>query len=470
MTNSVLSTCGSLLLLLPLPLSLHAGFIKEWQVKETASAPVLVTGRILAVHRNERVPEDQLSWKAETWSMTADVEVLRSFTASGMPLGSRQIEVHFLAYGPSVTAFVCCSPPPLPNIQPGEVRILPLRENGNPASEPWQLMADSGVGITIPVRADSESDPAPPPPSARVFLIREFANTLSRGTPGETAALSSYLLHQMEDLSADLMPLLSVAIGDDRQQWAEIAAGLHAAQGIPRPTVADLFSAKPGAIPAPGPSRGNLLLLQAALRKLQPSSETDELLIRTWIANAPFNAWGSANSLVEYADSPVTTETLRQALRNDLHGSSYIALVLANQGNKAILPDAVARAFRVIDDPAGLGSDFNEVQGAAALLRDHGSNQDLTRLAAIVQKYQVLDPKYYSVLGQYATESENPREIHVLAVVLTDRRIALESMRYCDYALGEFDRLTKQQFDIAAATMPERDAAISRALAWIKAH
>ena len=69
-----------------LPLSLHAGFIKEWQFKETASAPVLVTGRIIGVHRNERVPEDQLSWKAETWSMTADVEVLRSFTASGMPL------------------------------------------------------------------------------------------------------------------------------------------------------------------------------------------------------------------------------------------------------------------------------------------------------------------------------------------------------------------------------------------------
>jgi hypothetical protein len=40
-------------------------------------------------------------------------------------------------------------------------------------------------------------------------------------------------------------------------------------------------------------------------------------------------------------------------------------------------------------------------------------------------------------------------------------------MRYCDYALGEFDRLTKEQFDIAAASVPQRDAAISRALAWI---
>jgi hypothetical protein len=172
---------------------------------------------------------------------------------------------------------------------------------------------------------------------------------------------------------------------------------------------------------------------------------------------------------VEYADSPVTT-ALRQALRDDLRGSSYIAMVLANHGNKTILTDAVLRAFRVTDDPKGRGTDSNEVQGAAALLRDHGSDQDLTRLAAIVQKYQALGPKYYGVLWQYATESENPPEVGVLAVVLADRRVASGTMRYCDYALGEFDRLRKEQFDIAAASIPERDVAISRALAWIRAH
>jgi hypothetical protein len=398
MTNSVLSTFGRVVLLLPLSLTLHAGFLKEWQLKETAAAPVVVTGRILDVHSNGRVPDDQLSWKTETLSMTADVEVLRSFTVSGTPLASHRIQVHFLADGPSVTVFVNSSP--LPDIKPGEVRILPLRENTNPASEPWQLMADSGVDTTISVRAAAESEPAPPPLSARSFLIQEFANTLSRGTPGEIAALSSYLSRKQEDLSGELMPLLETGIGDNRQKWAEVAASLHAALGIPRPTVAELFSTKPETPPKTGPPRGNLPLLQAALRKLQPSPETDDLLIGTWIANAPFNAWGSANSLVEYADSPITTETLRQALRNDLPGSSYIAMVLSNHGNKATLPDAVARAFRVVDDPAGLGAAFNDVQGAAALLRDHGSDRDLMRLADIVRKYQLLDQKYYGVLWQ----------------------------------------------------------------------
>jgi hypothetical protein len=41
-------------------------------------------------------------------------------------------------------------------------------------------------------------------------------------------------------------------------------------------------------------------------------------------------------------------------------------------------------------------------------------------------------------------------------------------MRYCDYALGEFDRLTGAQFHVAAASIPERDEVISRALEWIK--
>jgi hypothetical protein len=461
---SVLLICGSLLL----PLGLDAGFVKQWQLKEIESAPILVTGRVIAVHTNGRVREGEVSWQAETLAMTADVEVLRAFTASGMPLPVH-VEMRFYAYGPSLKMFVNGYPPALPDFKPGDTRILPLRENFQPASEQWLLMADSGVNLTVPVRADFSGEP-PTSPSARAFLIREFANTLGRGTPSEIAGLSGYLSSEGEDLSGDLMPLVGPVVGDNRQQWAEIAAGLDAAMGIPRPAMADLFSAKSAVAGPAGPYRGLLPILQAALRKLEPSPETDELLIRTWIADAPFNAWGSAGSLAEYANNPVTTERMRQALRNDVRGSSYISMVLVNRGNKAILPDAVARAFRVVDDPAGFGTDFNEVQGAAALLRDHGSDQDLTRLAGIVRRYQALDEKYYRVLWQDATHSENPRETRVLTVVLADRRIAFRSLRYCDLALEEFDRLTKQQFDIERASIPERDAAISRALAWIKAH
>ena len=49
----------------------EAGFLKTWQLKETAEAPVLVVGRVIGVQKVERVPNESLTWKAETWSMTA---------------------------------------------------------------------------------------------------------------------------------------------------------------------------------------------------------------------------------------------------------------------------------------------------------------------------------------------------------------------------------------------------------------
>jgi hypothetical protein len=49
------------------------------------------------------------------------------------------------------------------------------------------------------------------------------------------------------------------------------------------------------------------------------------------------------------------------------------------------------------------------------------------------------------VLWQYATESDNPCEMAVLAVVLADRRTVSGGMRYRDHALGEFGRLTKER-------------------------
>ncbi len=172
-SRTFLRTWRKASLLLLLPLSLQAGFVKEWQWTETASAPVLVTGRILGVHRTGRVPEGRLPWKAETWATIADVEVLRSFTAPGITAPAHRIEVYFLSYAFSGTVFINGYPPPLPDITPGGIRILPLRQNLDPASEPWQLMADSGANLAIPVRAGTNEEPAPPP-SARASLLREF--------------------------------------------------------------------------------------------------------------------------------------------------------------------------------------------------------------------------------------------------------------------------------------------------------
>jgi hypothetical protein len=450
-------------LLVCMALGVEAGFMKVWQLKETAAAPVLVVGRVIGVQKEERVPEGSLSWKAETWAMTAEVQVLRSYTGPGEIVAPDRLRTHFLAYGPSVTHFINGTPPPLPNLEPGQVLILPLQENQNPASELWRLTADSGADLTIPARAEM-ADSGPPPPNARVFVVREIANALSWGTPREVSAISNYLSGQYEDLTGEIMTLLEPAIGEDRQRWAEVATNLLASQGIPRPSVADLLASK--AQPKDWPGRQSLFLAGAALRKLKASPETDTLLITTWIGEASLNAWGSANSLIEFAANPVTTETLREALQNDLSGSSYIAWTLVRNGDRDVLPQALARALKVVDRPAG--GDFTDLQGAAALLRDYGSDRDLEQLAGLVRKYQTRDEKFYRVLWQYATENGNPREARVLAVVLRDRRPVFSGMRYCDVAVGVLEKAVGQDFGAGAKTIKEHDDAVSRAVAWLK--
>src|SRR5580704_17579823 len=91
-----------ILMLLLAPAGVEAGFVKFWQLKETAAAPVLVVGRVLSVQKGERVPEESLPWKAETLSMTAEIQVLRSYRVSEEPVAADRLHVHFLAYGPSV--------------------------------------------------------------------------------------------------------------------------------------------------------------------------------------------------------------------------------------------------------------------------------------------------------------------------------------------------------------------------------
>ena len=470
MTRSVQIRAGTriaqflilLALVLGMPVGVEAGFIKTWQLKETAAAPVLVVGRVLDVQKGERVPEASLPWKAETLAMTAEIQALRAYSVSGKPVAGDRLHVGFLAYGPSVTQFTNGYPPPLPNIKPGQVLILPLQENKSPASESWKLIADSGVNLVIPTRAEI-TDSGPPPSTARAFLIHEIANALNQGTPQEVFAAAGYLADQYENLSGVLMPLLKPANGDDRQRWAEVATDVLASYGTPRPRVADLLSAE--AEPKDWPGHPNLFLAQAALHELNASSETDALLIKTWISEAPLHAWGSAGCLLEYADNPITTDTLRQALRNDLAGSSYIAWTLARNGHQATLPEALARALKVADRP---GVDFTDLQGAAALLRDFGSDQDLTRLAGLVRKYQTVDRNFYNVLWQYATENGNPREARVLAVVLHDRRIAFDETRYCDFALAVLEKAVGRQFGAGGKTQKERDDAVSQALAWLE--
>jgi hypothetical protein len=443
--------------------------MKIWELRETATAPVLVAGRIVDIQRVERVPDASLPWKAETWAMSAEVEVLRSFGA-GAPAAGARIGLSFLRYGPGVRQFVEGYPPPLPDLAIHDVCILPLERSGRPDSdfrnggvswqighrpgrwrvtEPWKLIGDSGSDLTIPARAEM-IDFGPPPSTRRAFLDREIANSLSGGTTREIWRVAQYLSMQEwnEELTPEILPLLRSAIGNDRQRWAEVAANLTAAEGIPR-------TIEPRS------------LRQAALQMLRGYPYTTALLVESWISEAPLHAWGSAMSLVGYGDDPIVDDALRRALQDDVDGSCYIAWTLARNGHRATLPDALDRALRVVNRP---NSDRTDLQGAAALIRDFGSDAQLAQLAAVVRKYQAADRELYGLLWQYATQAANPREAPVLAVVLRDRRIAFKDTRYCDLAAGELERAVHQDFGSRGKTIEGRDAGVARALAWIASH
>lgn len=83
------------------------------------------------------------------------------------------------------------------------------------------------------------------------------------------------------------------------------------------------------------------------------------------IADAPWHGQRSGMALEEFATNPMTTGTLRRALKQDVAGSVGIALFLARKGHQDVLPDALARALRVADLPA---SGRTETQDAGSLL------------------------------------------------------------------------------------------------------
>ena len=434
--------------------------VRVLDLREMAAAPVLVVGEVLAVQEGGSVHDPSFPWSAESQEMSAEVHVLRSYTASGKPLPLDQIRLRFLAYLGTSPPMV--GGPVFPKIEPGRVLVLPLQSNKNPASDLWKLLLDEGMGLTIPSRAEMLAA-SPPPANARAFLLREIANTFSRGTPMEAAAVGKYLSSQSENLAPELVPLLDPAIGNDRSRWAEVATGTLATTGIPRPTIAELLGRETQ--PEEWEHRRSLFIAQAALRKLGASPQTDNLLIRKLIADAPVHAWGSAGTLLEFADNPVTTKTLRQALKDDLAGSSYIAWTLARNGHQEVLQEALGRALKVANRP---GADKTDLQGAAMLLRDYGSDQQLQELASMIRKYQITNRQFYFSLWQYSTQAGNPREARVLAVVLQNRRVAFSETRVCDIALSELEKATGQHFGAGAKTAAERDAALSRALDWLK--
>ena len=438
-------------ILLATPALAPATITTVWQLSDLEKADVLVVGQVLSIEKSERAAQESEALHYEVWRMTANIHVLRSFK-TGEPLSLDRIQLSFLQYAPTQTGF---GPPSLPEIEPGATLCLPLQKNDDP-SQPWKLLDKMGHDLTIPVTTDLP-DSVPPPSNAHEFLLGELANVIVRGNRREVLDAGRYLRTEPGNTARELLPLVESQVAkDDQDRWLDIATGLVTGGGTPRPTFAELRD--------PNAKIDWALIARTATQRLGDPAEADTRIIEKLLADAPINAWGAAMSLIEFGDHPVLIERLRQAVRNDVEGTSYIAWTLARNGHRAFLDDALARALRVCGRP---GSNYTDLQGAAALLRDFGSDRQLDQLASLVRKYQTEDRTFYSVLWQYSTESDNPREVRVLSVVLNDRTQSHGELRVCDFALGLLERATGEHF--SAGTF-SKHAAIARARVWLDAH
>lgn len=175
-----------------------AGSITQWRMTSAERAPMLVVGRVDSVRSAFRLPQGLTPWRAEIWAMIADITVLRSFSSAGrstLPPNSH-IDVRFFNYGAQHT-FVN-GPPPFIALVPKNVVIVPLLENPEPSSQPWRLLGEQGVGLTIPARA-AGSDDASLADTGRGFILRELVNSLAAGTPEELSAAAGYIDNQVEN-------------------------------------------------------------------------------------------------------------------------------------------------------------------------------------------------------------------------------------------------------------------------------
>jgi hypothetical protein len=441
-----------------------APLIKQWQLEETATAPVLAVCQVDEVAKDGRVPAGVLKWLVPTVYAFAELKVLRSFRQADniTPKQGDRIRLQFYTYSEK-TALVTGSPI-WPWFKKGDIVVVPLQRNPTPSRLPWRLTADEGMSITVPaIRQPWRSDEGPQTPID--FLFSELASSLAYGFPDEVFRAASYLESQRTPrLKSELMPLLEVAVASHEDRWIEIATSLLSSLGIPRPSVADFRSGKwtVGSRSVAGIDA----LIAAILEKLPRSARTEKQLIYRLIDDAGVHSWGSAMSLTEFANHRALVEHLKRALSQRKPGTVYVAWTLVNNGQKAFLPEALVYGLQLIEQP---GEGTTEMQAACPLVRDYGTDAQFHRLVAAIRRYQHEDLQRYQVLFGYSLYSgKSPREQDIAAVLLEDKRPFTSELRYCDLGLAEMNRITGLQFGTVTGSVEARDQGVSRALAWLQ--
>jgi len=423
-----------------------------YSFRQYEQAPVLVVGRVLEVQLGSVVHEPYFSPYGEVLEATATVEVLRSRSSADDPANpgaGQQILLRIYRYvdGPNPSSGPSPSPPV---VDERHTYVFPLRARDGVL---WHLAGDHGDFAVQLATPQSLQDVAPP--TSRDFLLDEAAGVIVRGTAMQVRD-SARGLHDFigDDEAADFFARLEAAIGTDAPRLAR----LEALYTFGQPNFGG-----PGGTSVDPP----LDVAKWASERLARSPQRARLLAETLIENMELA--NRAGPFLEAADQVILIPALRRALRERRVGALYLASELLRMNHPELLPDAMARAFEIADDPS---LDGQELQMAGYLVGERGSESELRAYALLVRKYRDADPAFYSRLWQSASFEGAKNAGYVLAVVLEDQRIAFRDVRYADLAAGALQRQTGEDFGVEYNDPPlfARDRSIARAIAWLRLH
>jgi hypothetical protein len=411
--------------------AVQAGFVKTWTVDEVASAPALVVGRVVRLDRRGN-------------ECTATVTVVRSHTR--VP-GSIRFGYPCAASSNRI----------VPVFEPNRTYLLPLAY----ARRWWRLIGEEGHGLEIPV------SPRPTVQAGRVsgkgFVLREYENTLLRGTYRELYEFGTYLRFQEQrELGTHLLRRLERSLPAESPRWLNIATALMASTGYPRQRMdADLRR-----------SDGRTPLWMHALGFV-PARLRRSAVIRNMLEHSHIHEWGSATTLVpEFQYDPQVVDGLRASLAANKRGAVYIAWCMAQNGQHGLRSEALAAAIPVVRNSA---ANRNDIFGATNLLLRFGSDEQFQQyLSAIRQAQGAADWRHYRLLwGVWENSFDantDARIVAIIRIVIADDRIFSGSVRMSDLAAWRLQSLSRESFGYTDWNQPpsERTRALEKARAWLE--
>ena len=433
--------------------SAQAGVIRPLTIDELAAAPNVVVCRVERIGMGAFLPAAKGAQHAATRRCTASLRVLRA----SPDFKAGRIYLDHYCHGPSFA--MANGHPAYPGLAVGKTYVFPLV----PHSGRWKLIADEGWDLVVPVI--DAVPPGNPPASKREFIFREIMNTLLHGEYPDLFRFSGYMqFRHAREMNDEIMTALAAALRHGDPRWLDISTALLARE--PRP-LSDLESA--------GPPRDffpdAVSSLASRTWREAPEEQRSEDLLRKMLEYSALHPQTADTILMsEFKDDPLLVQLLPAYLAQRQKGAVAIACSLAGEGQLALQDLTFAAALRVLHDTA---ADYTDVAGAIGLLIHHGSDEQFEEYLAIMKEARVHDRSRYRQMWEPAWEDKSPRILPILAVILDDpRRVSLwDNVRTCDFGGMLLERHSGQKFGYQQwdkMPLPERDAALARARAWLR--